>query len=68
MRDARSLQRFAAALALLLAGCTAAPVVGGLEETEASRILVALDESMIDATKEPESGGGAQVSDRRRSR
>jgi type III secretion protein J len=43
--------RLAPALALLLAAC-AVPVAGGLDETDANRIVVALDHSAIDATKE----------------
>lgn len=57
----RPLPPFGAAAALaLLAGC-AVPVAAGLEETDANRIVVALDHAKIDATKEADPGGEAKL-------
>jgi type III secretion protein J len=42
---------FAALLATLATGC-AVPVAGGLDDTEANRVFVALDRANVDATKE----------------
>ena len=49
-----------AALAALVAGC-AVPVAAGLEETDANRIVVALDHAKIDATKEVDPGGEGKL-------
>ncbi|HEX3345490.1 MAG TPA: hypothetical protein VHS09_12990, partial [Polyangiaceae bacterium] len=38
---------------LALAGCSA-PVAGALDDTEANRVMVALDRAGVDATKEPD--------------
>jgi type III secretion protein J len=40
-------------LSILLAGCSA-PVAGALDDSEANRVMVALDRASIDATKEPD--------------
>ncbi len=40
-------------LCLALAGCTA-PVAGALDDSEANRVMVALDRAGVDATKEPD--------------
>jgi len=40
-------------LFLLLVGCSA-PVAGALDDSEANRVMVALDRASIDATKEPD--------------
>ncbi len=42
-----------AALAALVTGC-AVPVAGGLDDTEANRVFVALDRASVEATKEPD--------------
>jgi type III secretion protein J len=41
------------AVLLSLAGCTA-PVAGALDDSEANRVMVALDRAGVDATKEPD--------------
>jgi type III secretion protein J len=46
---------FAALLATLATGC-AVPVAGGLDDTEANRVFVALDRANVDATKEVDPG------------
>src|SRR5277367_6837999 len=43
--------RAALLVLLALAGC-AVPVAGGLDETDANRIVVALDHALVEATKE----------------
>ncbi|HEY5145735.1 MAG TPA: hypothetical protein VII82_03170 [Polyangiaceae bacterium] len=64
MRHATPVRRALAALrspllialvpfAALVAAC-AVPVAGGLDDTEANRIFVALDRASVDATKEPD--------------
>ena len=45
----------AALLAMLATGC-AVPVAGGLDDTEANRVFVALDRANVDATKEVDPG------------
>lgn len=47
-------------LAVLLAGC-GVPVGAGLDETDANRIVVALDHAKIDATKEIDPGGEGKI-------
>ncbi len=49
-----------ATLFLGLIGC-AVPVAGGLDETDANRIVVALDRAKIDATKEMDPGGEGKL-------
>jgi type III secretion protein J len=46
----------AVAGAVLLAGC-AVPVAGGLDDVEANRVFVALDQANVDAAKEQDPGG-----------
>ena len=45
--------RLVLSLAPVLAGCTA-PVAGALDDAEASRVVVALDQAGIDGAKEPD--------------
>jgi type III secretion protein J len=49
----RRLPAFIPLLVLALAGCSV-PVVGALDDGEASRVVVALDHASVDATKEPD--------------
>jgi type III secretion protein J len=44
----------AGTVALLFAAACTVPVAGGLEDTEATRVVVALDRANVDATKEPD--------------
>jgi type III secretion protein J len=52
-----ALRRGSLPLSLALSACVAAcsvPVAGGLDDTEANRVFVALDRSSVEATKEPD--------------
>src|SRR5580692_3186619 len=50
----RSRPRSALLLAGLLAAGCSAPVAGALDDSEASRVVVALDQASIDSSKEPD--------------
>jgi type III secretion protein J len=54
LRSSRQLAVFAASAALF--GCSV-PVAGGLDDTEANRVFVALDRGNVDATKEQDPAG-----------